>query len=152
MLIRCSENLPVTKAFCSCPLIPVAQGLTTAILFRWQNTMPIADTISKTEPPSTAANIKTLWCFFLPFWDGLLEVPVGEGTEAGETEETGGGGGGLGGAISGMVEGDGDGDGDGEGEGDGGGGSDGVRLRLRGLFSNNFLGALLLNFVVMLQE
>nr|GMD50920.1 hypothetical protein Iba_chr11aCG17250 [Ipomoea batatas] len=96
------------------------------------NTIPIAETTSKTEPPITAANIKILLCFFLSF----REVAVG-GTEPGAAEETGGGG--SGGAIFGTTEGGGGTDnglnglGDGDGEGESSGAGAGARASASGI-------------------
>lgn len=104
---------PVVKAFWSCPLKPVAHGLTViTTLFLLKKRNPKVERNINIEPPTTPDNIKTVWCFL---W--LLKLGIEEGEEV-----VGGlvGGGKIGSGRSIVGDGAGDGDSDGENAGDGG--------------------------------
>jgi hypothetical protein len=49
------EDLPVTNAFCSCPLKPVAQGLTVTTLLLLKRKKPTAEIKASIEPAITPA-------------------------------------------------------------------------------------------------
>lgn len=61
-------ELPVTNAFWSCPLRPVAQGLTVTTLLFLYSHMPMTKT-ANTAPPMAPANITIRW-WFLEEWSG----------------------------------------------------------------------------------
>jgi hypothetical protein len=46
------QNVPVTKAFCNCPLSPVTQGFTVPTFLARQYKAPTADMIRKAEIPA----------------------------------------------------------------------------------------------------
>ena len=117
--INKETNRPDVKAFWSCPLNPVAHGLTVTILFLLKNTNPKTERNINIDPPTTIPDhIRTLWCFNLL---GIIKLPGDkEGAKSGFIS---------GGVLSGSFGkranggniGDGDGadvDGDGDGTGD----------------------------------
>lgn len=129
------KRIPVTNAFCSCPLSPVTQGLTVTILLLRQRRTPTTEKIRSKEPPVAADHFKIVLLFNLEFCGSLWPaveslwpaVEAGEGRYAGGLESIcvfgGADGAGLGGGIAegeGVKEGDGEIDGGKIGEGTGG--------------------------------
>ncbi|KAK1393297.1 hypothetical protein POM88_012353 [Heracleum sosnowskyi] len=99
--------LPVTKAFCNCPLNPVAQGLTADTLLLRQKYMPLARSNNNAVPPKAAGSV-LVRCFLGP---GLL---LGCPGKSSGYEDEGGGRRELGGVTFGFcaTEGEGEGEGD----------------------------------------
>lgn len=74
------EEWPVTNAFCSCPLNPVAQGFTVTTLLLLKKTMLIAEIKMNEQLPTIPTQIRTRWCFLLEFLlTSWLGVETGEG-------------------------------------------------------------------------
>lgn len=82
------KRIPVTNAFCSCPLSPVTQGLTVTILLLRQRRIPTTEKIRSKEPPVPAADhFKVVLLFNLEFCCSLWPaVEAGEGRYAGGLE------------------------------------------------------------------
>lgn len=60
--LELDDEIPVTNAFCSCPLNPVTQGLTTTTLLLRNNIKPIAATAISDAPPTLPAKTITILC------------------------------------------------------------------------------------------
>lgn len=125
-MLLLEKIIPVTNAFCSCPLNPVAQGLTTATLLLRQKRKPVTRSKSRAEPPITEDSTKTWWWLDFDFLTGTKGLSGWLRSEGWEAEAAWGGessAGGIDGA-GGREDADGDKDGlweDGEGDGDGDG-------------------------------
>jgi len=121
-------NLPVTNAFWSCPLNPVAHGLTVATLLVLKRYTTMLKMRINAAPPTMPPTIATWWFFELLLSCGI-EPGAGKGEGELETFWLGEAGFFTVCGVSeadGEGEGDGDGDGIGEGDGDGDGEGKGV--------------------------
>lgn len=128
------KKWPVVNAFWSCPLKPVAHGLTVTTLFLLKKRNPKAERNINIEPPTTPDHISFVWCFVLKLLK--LGTNPGEGAK-GSTSGTKGAVGGFGKTGNGGSTGDGDGAAIGDGEGDSDMVDGGIDIDETGIWNND---------------